>query len=467
MSGIDLQNEEEPAVFSVSKENYGWSFSRRNFILTAGAAAAGAALACGSLDETELTFTPLPTIPQTKTPSLTPAPTRTPFPTSTSAPTLDVEGELSLSRLTACQAGKAHDSSIRGLYTTSGGDALISVGYFGELKLWSLPEGALLGVLDELEGNITASALSSDRSMLATADDTGVIKIWDFPEGENSPIPRTLFEKEYTARKIAFTPDNHSLITADGIAYSVYSLTSGLEEMSIFSLCEPEMVILPDGKLLVAKDADDSIGFWRLPDGESLARLDSGLGYIHALVCSPDGSAVYASCEEGILIIDPAIMQITDRLDQGPYPAIQMTISDDGGTLATVREGSVNLWMLPEGQFLRACERQAERDILAMTFTPDGTRLITGGAYGYIHLWSVASGQFETCLVDVNDMSDSERVIQYQTYNGNGELVTITIPETALIPAGVVCVCNTVAGGSCNCVGYTSSGSGGVYWYPN
>lgn len=464
------EGDSRAAIFSVSREAGGWQFSRRGFLLTAGAAAAWAALACGS-EAPEPTFTPLPTIALTDTPvppTATPAPTRTPVPTHTPAPELSQEAFSANERLNACEGLIEHSDRIAGLFVTPGGDALITLGHYDKIKVWDLPTGALISVNDTPEQRITAACISPDSSLIAAAYESEKILLWDLPPGEKLPLYREAVDMGYRITSLAITPDNSLLITGSDYGFAGYRLPDLENVYTDFMARNPIIRISHDGSLLaVSSDLGGPLTLWRLPDFTLIAEAEySRDDHFHDMIFTADDSALIAGIGEGIYVYRTASLTVDHVLDQGPYPAEAMAISPDGSLLATVRGGGINLWALRGPTYQRTLTREILPDVDSMVFTPDNQSLISTGWYGYIYLWSLADGLFQSCLVDIDEVDSSRTVIQAEVSLPSGETGMITLAEGIPLPSGSVCTCNTVAGGFCACVGHTSSG-GGHYWYPN
>ncbi len=245
--------EEVPQVYTVQKDLTGWQFSRRDFLATAGTAAAaavaGAAAGCTPA-------TPMPT------PTATPRPTATP--TATPQPTLSPEEKAK-----ACKDVIAHNNIVSDLVASPDGKLLISSGDW-TIKLWSLPEGALLKTL---EGGVDALAVSPDGKLLASACKDKTIKLWSLPEGA---LLKTLEGHGHYVSTLAVSPDGKLLASGSwDWTIKLWSLPEGalLKTLKGHKDLVSALAVSPDGKLLASASKDQTIKLWSLPEGEFVSCL--------------------------------------------------------------------------------------------------------------------------------------------------------------------------------------------------
>lgn len=127
-----------------------------------------------------------------------------------------------------------HSSYVSAIAISPKGHLLASGSYDQTIKLWSLPDGALLNTLTGHTGAVWSVAIGPDGRLLASASLDGTIKLWSLPGG-------TLLKT----------------LTVDNFVYSV--------------------AISPDGRLMVSGSSGivsnvstDKIALWSLPDGRQL-----------------------------------------------------------------------------------------------------------------------------------------------------------------------------------------------------
>ncbi len=122
----------------------------------------------------------------------------------------------------------AHGSWVRSVAISMDGRLLASGGADNMVKLWSVPDGALLKTFAGHSDILVSVAISADGRLLASCGWDKTIKLWSLPNGS-------------------------LLKTLTGHSSDVYSV-----------------VVSPDGRLLASGGGDRAIRLWSLPDGKQL-----------------------------------------------------------------------------------------------------------------------------------------------------------------------------------------------------
>lgn len=113
-----------------------------------------------------------------------------------------------------------------------------------------------------------------------------------------------------------------------------------------------DLVVSPDGTLLISASADNTIKAWSLPEAGLVKTLTGHSGDVNAVAMSPDG-------------------------------AILASASDDQ---------TVKLWSLPEGELLKTLEGHSD-EALSLAMGSTGTCMTSGDGEGIIKLWSLPGGE--------------------------------------------------------------------------
>ena len=225
----------------------------------------------------------------------------------------------------------------------------------GDIRLFNIETGELIGVLEGHRRVITGLAFAPDGTRLASASTDRTVRFWDVPgRRETSRVDYPEARGRFT--NISFLPDGDHLVAVSDTA-NVHVVSAGQARV-VSTLVAPKgerqhvISVSSDGQLVASAGDGGTVTVWRWPD----AALDR--------VLEGDGAAVWAlSFGRGA----------TSRLlvssgQQHPYKSRVFNLDTDRPPL----------------------EVQAhDNTVSASTFSPDGgTIATTGGEDHAIRLWS-------------------------------------------------------------------------------
>ncbi len=372
----------------------------------------------------------------------------------------------------SCVAIYAHSYPIGALAVTPDGRWLAS-GDSGEgaIKLWKLPEWAHYKTFSGVHPHgVMGLAVSPDSRSVASAGYDNNIRIWSVPEGA---LVRTLSGHTGYSRGVAFAPDGR-LLASGGFDKTVrlWSLPEGtlVKTLDADVMQVQSVAISPDGELL-ASGGFDGVKVWSLPEGKLLTTM-SQAGLAYALAFAPDGRLFSGSTDNSIRIWAAPEGRQLATLSGLHTDSVQRTAVTADGKLAVSSDGyaRVGIWSLPEGKLLTRFF-SGSGTVQGLALTPDG-RTVASGSGKTVTVNSLPDGNYIAphCLADLSCIQSSEQAMQYQKGG-----VTYTLPCGSTLPAAAVCTCNCVPGtGGCSCVstgGCTSTGGCScvpvTYYYPN
>lgn len=230
---------------------------------------------------------------------------------------------------------------------------IYTLGVDGEIRIIDSQDGSPIMALTAIEGFSGVSAYDPIGGWLALGDNDGNIQIWDMPAHGES-------------------------VVLDGPDVPIIALA--------FS---------PDGKTLVAADANGSLYHWDFIEN-SLIRSIHLLINLYEMAYAPSGDYLALSTDEGILISEietlEVVYQLTDATNGGMFAFMgerDMLISGGQNTDFT-------LWNVPEGKLLAAFPSSAGNRPHA-AISPDGNILITSTRRGAV-LWNVSQVASGTIL---------------------------------------------------------------------
>jgi WD40 repeat protein len=118
---------------------------------------------------------------------------------------------------------------------------------------------------------------------------------------------------------------------------------------------------------------------------------------ISALDVSPDGTRLAVAGYHEVLLIDTASWALASRL-LGESPRIEsVAFSPDGRSLAVsggapARFGEIQIWNVPAARQIRGL-RTTTDSLFGISWSPDGTRVATGGADKSVRVTRISDGQ--------------------------------------------------------------------------
>jgi WD40 repeat protein len=235
------------------------------------------------------------------------------------------------------------------------------------------------------DADINDVAFSADGSLLATAGDDGLVRVWDPDTGE--------LQAELGGRGpawgVSFSPDGSRVaagwveegvvrtldLTTRGGPLEVRAQTVPLADSSSFS---------PDGERLAIADAAGVVVV-DAGTGDRLLEFQTGTNpfteEVLAVRWSPDGRWI-ASGSRGLStrVTDAETGDRHLTLDGHTHDVYRLDWSADGTRLATgARDGTARVWQITEGGAVEVVAVAArEGAVGGVAFSPDGERLLTG-----------------------------------------------------------------------------------------
>jgi WD40 repeat protein/serine/threonine protein kinase len=280
-----------------------------------------------------------------------------------------------------------------------------------------LARGVMKPPINPLNGSpmtlyLHALALSPDGRRLATAEDPGIVKVYDVQTGK----PLTTFRVvEPTASVqptgvvicVAFSPDGQRLAAQgdDGPIRIFDSQASEGEVRTFRAAPQPRSpAFTPDGERLVALvSGTNQPRLWDAVSGHELPSPRGGGGPV---AYSPDGRWLAAKCDEGIRIWDATTWRELRTisgiprvvaLDFGPQGRLAAVTQGQVIAQGKVEAASVAVWDAASGQKLLTLKGHAEF-VHGFAFSPDGRQLavVSRGkdqSEAQLKVWDAATGQ--------------------------------------------------------------------------
>lgn len=310
--------------------------------------------------------------------------------------------------------------------TFSRDGAQVLAGGQGWVMAWDAKSGRLLHAFgQETDGKLREGsmyAISPDGTRAVSGDQA--LELWDVATGQRL---RDFVGLAQPAVALAVSPDGNRLLLGDiARTIRVWNLATGAPAQSgkvpagdyvLYGVRIAALNYARDRAMVVMRDGS-SLKLWDANRGQRVLRLDGSSLDTTPVALSADGSRVAAGGERHSLasigqpleypvsVWDAATGQRV-RDFKGHVDGLNaLAFSPEGSRLASGgHNGDVKLWDLATGGLIRSFEAKskppergsysnASNAVTAIAFSPDGKRLLSAGHDATkLYLWDLASGQ--------------------------------------------------------------------------
>lgn len=264
---------------------------------------------------------------------------------------------------------------------------------------WKLSQSDAVFAFEQQAAPISGIAFSPNGRLVVTGDRSGATKLWDVTaRREIAAIP----ERGFGA--FAFSRDGARLALAGGrgrggATAKIWTVASRDFTQQIAAESDIELLSFSlDDSRLLGFGMNGTIRIWDLESQTLVSRTTVPLlqdrRQRRSAAFSPDAKWIAVSHAGGIQIfnVQTGETRASIQLLEGDHWAL--AFSPDGGILAagasfSATSTAIKLFSTADGSLLGELEGHYSW-IPALTFTPDGTRIISAGADQSIRIWNVA-----------------------------------------------------------------------------
>ncbi len=280
-----------------------------------------------------------------------------------------------------------HDKPISSVSFSLDGTRIISSSYDKTIRVWDISTGSQLMVLKGHEGAVGGISISPDGKRIVSGSEDKTAKIWNLATGAEL---MTLRGHDKGVLSVAFSPDGAHIVTGGQVIKAWDAAGTELTTLHGHRDMVSSVAFSPDGKRIVSGSYDGEIKVWELGVDHTApltlkGRHNDGIGF------SPDGKHIVTG-GENITIWDTVTGNQMMRINHAGgctsfSPSGEHIISTDSRTDAN----GIKVWDAITGKELLMLSGH-EATIWSMSYSPDGTRIVSGGEDKTIRIWDAATG---------------------------------------------------------------------------
>jgi WD40 repeat protein len=297
------------------------------------------------------------------------------------------------------------------------GKQLASADEKGMLRVWNPSTGKRLRRMQAHQGPVYALAYSPEGERILSAGADCLVRSWDVGTGEAvgyisglAGVPRCL-RYDRKGHWLTWGGDDSKITLWDREKEEAVTTPSGHEDI-VF-----RVAYTLDGRRVVTGSRDATAAIWDATTGERQALLVGHRDMIRGLTLSPDGKLIATASNDKTVRLWSAITGKQRRVLVGHRDHVStVAFSANGKTLASGGDdGTVRFWNLATGKVRHVLKAHPKARIEHIAFSRDGLSLVTVGSTYHVVDKSIRFWDLNT-FVEVRRIEGPD----YQTYDIGG-----------------------------------------------
>lgn len=306
---------------------------------------------------------------------------------------------------------KAHEQVIKQIAYSNDEKFLATADDSGAIKLWDAKTQRELDFF-KVDNPIIDLSFSSDSKQLISLDRAGNLKIWNMESLDSEPINKTLLEADRENSTQAISDSSSNILAADfnpkdrtvAVVYGdgvikIWDINDPTNSPAIaknylteFQATVYTLAYSPDGQNIVLGDSNGNIVIWNLLDDSTILKSRVHQEQVKSIVYSPNGKQIVSSSVDGVIQLRDDRGELLDTSISSARKQSNLVFSPNREILALgASNGDIELFDTSDRYLnpLKNLTHSQDKAVTSLVFNPDGEFLVTGGSDRKIKLWQL------------------------------------------------------------------------------